>query len=192
MVLILKSLIVVALGVALGLASVSWTLHRNLRFGAVRAGAWIVYPKAGSPDADPYLRAERARDGEVPLGVAEGLTFYARGDDTGAPLQSRCDLLVGGATPPARFWTLTALTPRGRLIETKLGRHGLTSSELTRDPDGGFSIDVASQARPGNWLPVAPDRPFMLMLRIYDTPLGSTSNAIDESLTPSLRRGRCE
>ncbi len=191
MVLVLKSLIVVALGVALGLAGTYMAVERSLGFGAIHAGAWTGWPKAGAREADPYSRATRSRSGEMPLGLTEGVSFIAKNDDQGAPLDPACEFTIGGATPTARFWTLTALTPEGRLIDTKTRKHGFTSSEVTRDGAGDFFIQVATQARPGNWLPIAPGQPFVLLLRLYDTVLSASSNALDASLMPSVKRGRC-
>ena len=192
MVLVLKSLIVVALGVALGLAGAYLAVERGLAFGAVHAGAWTGWPRTGSREADPYTRAARARSGEMPLGLTEGVSFVATADDRGDSLDPRCDFIVSGATPTARFWTLTALTPDGRLIDTKDGKHGWTSSEATRDSDGKFSIIIAREARAGNWLPVAAGKPFILLLRLYDTVLSASSNSLDASLMPGIARGRCE
>lgn len=191
MLLVLKYLLVVTLGVALGLAGTFLSVEEGLGFGAVRAGPWTGWPKTGSRDADPYARAARARSGEMPLGITEGLSFLARADDAGRPLDPRCDYVVSGATPAARFWTLTAMTPEGLLLDTRPRQYGFTSSEVVRGVSGEFAIAIASRARPGNWLPVAPDQPFILMLRVYDTTVSASASAIDASLMPNIRRQRC-
>ncbi len=191
MALALKSLFVVALGVAIGLFATFLAVERGVGFGATRAGPWTGWPKSGSLEADPYTLAARARNGYTPLGLTEGLGFVARVDSAGAPLDSRCDYLVSGATPATRFWTLTVRTPEGRLVRTNADIHGLTSSEVVRDSSGGFVIDVAASARPGNWLPVAPGQPFALALRLYDTVVSAAANTLDAGMMPSIRRGRC-
>ncbi len=188
---LIKPLIAVALGIALGLAATYEAVDRGVDLAASHAGPWTDFPKAGSLDADPYTRAIRARTGETPLGLAEGLTFLARADNSGAALDPRCDYSVAGATPATRFWTLTALSPDGHPSAAQTGRRGLSSSELVRDANGGFAIVVAPQARPGNWLPIEPGQPFNLMLRLYDTPVSASAGALDASVMPSIARGHC-
>jgi hypothetical protein len=73
----------------------------------VTIGAWTAWPKNGTAGIDPYARAMVARTGELPVGVGDGIAFYARTDDAGQPLDGRCDVLLSGITPQARFWTRT-------------------------------------------------------------------------------------
>ena len=94
-----------------------------------------------------------ARSGELPIGSGDGVAFYARTDDAGQPLDGRCDVLVSGITPQARYWTLTLYDPEGRLVANSVQRHGFTSQEIIRRADGSFDITVGPRARPGNWLP---------------------------------------
>ena len=187
----LKTLVAVTLGVALGLTATFFAVERGLGFGAVRAGPWTGWPKAGSRDADPYARAVLSRTGETPLGVAEGLGFTARTDSDGALLDPRCDYSVSGAVPAARWWTLTVLTPEGRFFDTPSKIHGLTSAEVVRDADGAFEIVLSRAARPGNWLQIAGETPFILMLRVYDTTMSATSSAIDARSMPVIARRAC-
>jgi hypothetical protein len=62
---------------------------------------------------------------------------------------------------------------------------------VTRDSAGDFTIVIAREARPGNWLPVAPGRPFVLLLRLYDTSLSASSSALGADIMPNIARGRC-
>ena len=196
---ILKMIVIAAAGVALGLAATFVSVERSqnlgqgagLWFGAVKAGPWTGWPRTGARDADPYARAFFARTGETPLGITEGLSFIARQDSRGAWLEPRCDYLVSGAVPPARYWTLSALDPDGHIPPGGGERHGFTSSELLRKLDGGFEIRIAASARPGNWLPVVSGQPFILMLRLYDTSLSANAFSVVERVMPSITREAC-
>ena len=44
---------------------------------SLRLGPWQAWPKLGSPEADPYMRAILAHRGDVPLATGEGLGFTA-------------------------------------------------------------------------------------------------------------------
>ena len=186
-----KTLVAVVVGLSLGLAMTYLSVERGLGFGAVRAGPWTGWPKTGSRDADPYARAVLSRTGETPLGSAEGLSFIARNDSNGSLLDSACDYVVSSPVPPARWWTLTPLAPDGRLLDNSAHIHGVTSAELVRSVDGDFQITISHAARAGNWLPVTPNKPFLLLLRLYDTTISATASALDNAAMPSITRGQC-
>ena len=195
----LKMIIIAAAGVALGLLATFASVERSqdlglgagLWFGAVKAGPWTGWPRSGTRDADPYARALFARNGETPLGVTEGLSFIARQDSRGDGLESRCDYSVSGAVPPARYWSISVLSPDGHVLPASSARHGFTSSELLRKMDGDFEIRIAASARPGNWLQVISGQPFILMLRLYDTSLSANAFSVTQGAMPSIVRGPC-
>lgn len=185
-------LISIAAGVVLGLAVTAFGLRGDPPFGMVRSGAWTAWPAAGTPGADPYLRALFALDGRLPLAAAAGLRFVARTDDAGAPLVGRCGYEIGGPTPAAQDWTLTVLDPDGRPRRSAEPRAGFTSSEVVRDSNGDVVIALARQARPGNWLPTRGDGPFLLMLSVYDTPLVTAlASGSPAPRLPAITPGRC-
>ncbi len=62
--------------------------------------------------------------------------------------------------------------PDGRLVENSVNRQGFTSQEIIRRTDGSFEIRMAPRARPGNWLPTGGIERYVLVLRLYDTPVG--------------------
>jgi hypothetical protein len=175
---------------ALGLGLTIRTLDAGLGFGALRRGPWVAWPKNGTAEIDPYSRARFARSGEVPLGSAEGLSFLARTDDAGQPLHGNCDYVLQGSSPPARFWTLTLLAPNGSLIENDAGRYGFTSAEILRSADGNFAIAIAPDAGSGNWLPTGRAETYVLLMRLYDTPLVAATS-LHTGAMPRLMRGAC-
>lgn len=187
----LKTLVTVALGIVLGLGLTWLAVERGYGFGAVQAGAWSAWPKTGSPEADPYARAVMSRTGEIPLGVAEGLSFIARTDDNGRALNGRCEYTLRSPVPTGRFWTLTPITPEGGRFASPDSRAGFTSGEIVRLADRSFEIVLSREVRPGNWLPIDRPAPFHLMLRIYDTQVSSTAAVIDARSMPKISRGAC-
>jgi len=188
---LLKALMAVALGASLGLAATYFSVAEGLGFGAVRAGPWIAWPKSGSNEADPYARAAVARTGEVPLGLAEGITFIATTDSRGAALSGRCAYLVGGEIPPARYWTLSVHSPNGLLLDNAAKRYSLTSAEIYRQMGEPFQIAVSRSAHAGNWLPISGDEKISLVLRLYDTSVSAATAALDKAAMPSIVRERC-
>src|SRR5438270_12586988 len=131
------------------------------------------------------------RSGELPLGSGDGVAFQARADDAGRPLDGRCDVIVSGITPQARYWTMTLYDPEGRLVANSVQRQGFTSQEIIRRSDGSFEITVGPRARPGNWLPTGGIERYMLVLRLYDTPIGVATRTGRDAPMPSITQRIC-
>jgi hypothetical protein len=180
-----------AVAASIGLGTTWLVLTRGTAFGAIPIGAWVAWPKSGTRDVDPYTRATFARTGELPVGSGDGVAFYARTDDNGRPLDGRCDVLVSGTTPQARFWTLTLYDPQGKLIGNSIDRQGFTSQEVVRRSDGSFDVMIAPRIRSGNWLPTNGIDGYVLALRLYDSPVGVATRAAREAPMPSVTVQSC-
>ena len=98
---------------------------------------------------------------------------------------------LSGMTPAARYWTLTLYDPVGRLVANTIERHDFTSEEIVRNLDGSFAINVAPYARPGNWLPTGGIERFVLVWRLYDTPIGVAMRATKEGPMPAIALRSC-
>ena len=189
--LVLGSVFALAIAAVVGLGATWLALSRGTAFGAVAIGAWTAWPKTGTSEIDPYARAIVARSGELPIGSGDGVAFLARTDDNGRSLDGRCDVLLSGITPQARFWTITLYDPQGRLVANGVDRPGFTSQEILRRSDGGFEIAIAPKARPGNWLPSGGVDSYVLVLRLYDSPVGIATRAAREAPMPAIQVKAC-
>jgi hypothetical protein len=174
-----------------GLGTTWIALSEGTAFGSFSIGVWKARPKTGTTDIDPYARAVIARNGELPIGSGDGVTFVARTDDIGRAFNGRCDVTVSGITPQARFWTLTLYDSEGDLVANSLNRHGFTSQEIVRKSDGSFDIVIAPRARAGNWLPTGGIENYVLVLRLYDSPVGVATRTGKEVPMPSIAEGAC-
>ena len=189
--LLLGSLFAFAIAALIGLGATWLTLKEGVAYGGITVGAWSAWPKTGTPGIDPYARAMVARSGELPIGSGDGITFYARTDDAAQPLDGRCDVVLSGTTPQARFWTLTLYDPEGKLVANSVQRNGFTSQELIRSASGTFGITVGPRARPGNWLPTGGIDRYVLVLRLYDTPVGLATRSGPDTPMPSISQKGC-
>ncbi len=189
---LIKLLVTLLVGIGLGLALTEVAMSGRPPFGAVRSGAWRAWPGIGTADVDPYARAVMARTGAIPLAAAVGVAFLADRDDAGRVLDGRCSYEIAGPTPSAQFWTLTLLDPTGFPLKTGAERSGFTSTEMVRDAKGGFAVQLAPTARPGNWLPLSGGGPFMLLASFYDTPLTAALEAgAAVPILPAIVRQSC-
>lgn len=171
----LRAASVMIAGLVIGLLATVLSLNAGYGFNALRAGPWKAWPYIGGADIDPYARAVIARSGEAPLGRDQGLAFIARTDSDGAPLDAECEYRIVDPLPTARFWTIALASPDGRLLANPTERYGYSSVDVLRKETGAFEIDVAREARPGNWLSPGESKGFVVMLRLYDTPLDAES-----------------
>jgi hypothetical protein len=179
----------IAAGVGLG---TTWmTATRGTDFGTLTIGAWTARPRSGTVEIDPYARAAIARSGQLPVGAGDGIAFIATTDDTNRPLEGSCDVVVSGVTPAARFWTLTLYDPRGALVANSLERYGFTSQEIVRAADGSFRIRAAARSRSGNWLPTGGVERYILVLRLYDTPVGVATRTQRDAPMPAIATAGC-
>jgi hypothetical protein len=189
--LIFVTLLALILAASVGLGATWMTATRGTDLGALTIGAWTARPKTGTVDVDPYSRASIARSGELPVGTGDGVAFLATRDDRKRPLDGRCDVVVSGITPAARFWTLTLYDNKGRLVANSLQRYGFTSQEIIRGADGSFEVRVASRSRAGNWLPTGGIERYTLVLRLYDTPVGVATRTQRDAPMPNIATERC-
>ncbi|MCA3564625.1 MAG: DUF1214 domain-containing protein [Methylocystis sp.] len=182
--------LMLAAGLAGGIALTWAVLDRWLAPGMTRHGRWVAWMKAGAPDADPYSLASMARRGEIPMTPSEGLAFFASRDDGGSELDAACHYEIAGAFPPARAWTLTIYTPDGRVRRGPSGRSGFTSAEALSDGSR-VAIQLSAAPQPGNWIPLAAGGRMVAALRLYDTPLSAETAAPGAGRLPSIRRVTC-
>jgi hypothetical protein len=143
---------------------------------ALSRNGWVWFGDAvGNYDTDYTLRAFLAKR-QPGTGTKEGeVKPVAISDSDGHALNGANNYVLHFAPnqlPPVRgFWTLTAYTKDGALIDDKALRLSLSDRDrLKKNRDGSVDVSV-SAASPGkahasNWLP-APDGDFQLMMRLY-------------------------
>jgi hypothetical protein len=189
--LLLGSLFAFAVAAVVGLSATYLALTRGAAFGALSIGSWTAWPKTGTQDADPYARATIARTGQLPIALGDGVSFTVQADDDGKLLDGRCDVVLSGITPAARFWTLTLYNLDGELVANSVNRYGFTSQEIVRHADGSFEIVVGPRANSGNWLATGGVERYALVLRFYDTAVGVSTKAGREIPMPAINTRSC-
>ena len=183
---------VLAIGLGVGLGATYYSVSRNVVFGAVEAGPWTAWPA----DRRARRRPLHARLGGPQRRDAAGRSARASSSRPAATAPAgRCSPSAptgsSAGRPQARYWTITAQTPNGQLIENPARRYGFTSAEIVRGQNGQFTIEVAREARPGAWLPVTGAGRFDLVMRLYDTPVSVTSSVIDPATVPRIEQAGC-
>jgi hypothetical protein len=138
----------------LGGAGSAWIMaHSGARITTIASGPWTAWPASGRPDADPYTRAHTVRLGLLPLTGNVAMTFHALTDGDGVRLQSTCDYVIESDGPDVAWWSLVLFDDAGHLVRNPSDRYAFNTSTAVRESDGGFTIALSRDARPGNWLP---------------------------------------
>jgi hypothetical protein len=184
----LVAMFAVALVVGFGLSWFSLTGGRTI--GAFEVGPWVAWPDIGVASPNPYTRAYLARTGQLELGTTEGLQFVAASDSSGQPLERACRYRIEGTTPVASFWTLAPVAPDGSSIARPDGPLAFNSTRLVRREDGVAVLYVSRSIAPLNWLEIAGDGPFSLVLTLYDTSIFTGVGSAEAEL-PAIVREAC-
>lgn len=178
------------IALALGLASANIALDRGFAFQEKTSGSWSGWLHATAPEADPYTQAHFGRNGILPPPPNESLVFISRQDTAGNALAGSCSYEISGAFPPARRWTMTVYDTAGQLIANPANRFGFSNRTVLFNGDGTATITLSAAPRPGNWLPLDPDRVHILALAFYDTPLARDA-LLSDPVLPAIRRTGC-
>ncbi|MDN5927175.1 MAG: DUF1214 domain-containing protein [Hyphomicrobiales bacterium] len=191
-----RTVVPVFIALVIAIGGGAWSLRYALEHGlgmeTLTVGPWQANPDIGTPDASPYARAVVARRGELPLGRAEGLTFHALNDSSGAALERNCSYSIAGELPPARFWTLHAADPAMRpLPAVGLRPAALQSTAMLHDGGDSVLVTASPHPTPANWLALSGTGRMILVLALYDTPIAS-STEISRIVLPRISRLGCE
>lgn len=189
---VVLTFVTLAIAVGGGAASVWYALEASRDLGAVDVGRWTATPDFGTPQSNPYSMARFAREGGLSLGQAEGITFTAERDSSGAGLTASCNYAVQGPVPAARFWTVYATDPSGRPLPP-VGRRApaLQSRALLHSLETPVDVAVGPDPAPGNWLAVPRKGPMRLVLTLFDTPVSGETDILDIDL-PTITRSSCD
>eukprot|EP01037_Dinobryon_pediforme_P009572 gene9572-9649_t len=174
---LLGLVLILLTSLALGLISADWMVRHDVVIGTLRTGPWQSALRAAA-DPDPYVRARLARSGGAALALSEGLRLTASIDDNGLGLKSSCHYRVSGNVTPSRYWTLRVQTKAPPVTDAVFHRDVFTSSEILRDNQGNWVIEVGTDVRAGHFLPLVAPGPFELVLTLYEPTVLGGAGAI--------------
>jgi hypothetical protein len=182
--------VMVVIALSLGFGLTYFALVEGGIYGTFHRGVWQARPEVGSSTPDPYTRAFLARAEALQLGRGEGIQFFAAHDEDGHKLNLSCNYTLSGQTPVAAFWTLRATDIRGTNVASEHAPASINSRSIVRTDEGQILLHMGKTLAPGNWLELAGDGDFQLILTFYDA---SFFAGLGSSITvlPSLVREDC-
>jgi len=172
-----------------GLGSSWYMVEAGSRLTTVQKGPWVIWTNAARPDADPYTRAHFVHAGTLPVSATVERMYVARRDAGGERLHSSCEYAIEGKITKADWWSLAVFDESGKLIPNPADRYAFTRQTIATDSAGAFSVTLAREARPGNWLPVGGAGRLAVALKILDQH-ASEAGGGDIGL-PTIRKIRC-
>jgi hypothetical protein len=156
---------------------------------AITKNGWTWFGDGvGVYGTDYILRAYLARRQQATTTKEGEVKPVARVDSDGHPLSGANDYVLHfepNQLPPVRgFWSLTAYSKDGVIVDEKRVRLSLTDRDrLRKNRDGSIDVFVSaekpSRSHVSNWLP-APNGEFQLTMRLY----APKPNATDGSWSP--------
>ncbi|HET7786879.1 MAG TPA: DUF1214 domain-containing protein [Myxococcales bacterium] len=173
------------LSLALGIGSALAAVRLASRRGAIRVGPWATSMTAGSSEAGMYERAAIAVHALFVLNRGETVYYRAHSDDSGRPLDARCDYRIHGRPFDARWWSITAYGSDDFLIPNPRRRYSFNATNLPLEPDGSFLVRAGPSPGPGNWLPLGGSGHVSFTLRLY-VPSAEIASHPDRASLPSI------
>ncbi len=177
-----------------GLGSSYYMVSVGSPLTTVTVGPWTTWKNEGRSDADPYTRAHFARSGTLNLTTEIANTYFAEIDSDGLRLHSSCVYEISGERLDATWWSITALDDRGQLIRNPSDRYTFTRDTVAVSPDGKFTITLARDARPGNWLPTAGAGRLTLAMTLLESEAaieGDTEAEMEAIALPTIKQVNC-
>lgn len=183
-------LISLTLGLGAGIYSAQYGVRQGATTPAVVIGPWQSITEIDDNELNPYALAHMSNYGNLKLGNFEALYFTAKDDDEKKSLSGNCEYTVTGKVPEAKWWSITIYDQDGMLIENQAERYSFNATNMRIKNNAAFNISLAANARPDNWIPIKPDQPFVIVLRLYSPDINSIRDANEISF-PRIERLNC-
>lgn len=183
-------LVSLAFGLGSGVLSAQYAIQQGLATPTVVIGPWQALNEIDISELNPYALAHTSDHGNLKIANFEVLYFTASKDDKERVLSGSCDYVLTGSFPDARWWSLTIYDQQGQLIDNQAERYSFNNTNLSQKKNVSYRINLATNARAGNWIPLKAEKPFVIMLRLYSPGVGSIRDA-NQIAFPKIERLAC-
>jgi hypothetical protein len=190
--LITKTIVFLFIALVGGTVSSWYAVEGGTRINTERIGPWTKWSNAGRPGADPYSRVRFNKRSELVFNADQATRYEATSDSAGRLLHSSCDYVLEGMQAPGAWWSLAVFDAAGRLIRNPSERYGFNSATIARQVDDSFTIYLARDARPFNWIPTSRAGRLVIMIEIQpQTGRETIDTDRDTVQLPQIRRLGC-
>lgn len=190
--LILRVVTFLVIAVGGGLFTSWYATTHGIPLTTERVGPWARWTHSAMLNADPYSMIRNDRLSILPYSATFVTRYEATTDDGGRRLHSSCHYAVQGPVPDATWWRLHVFDQNGRMIPNSADRFGFNAATIVTQSDGRFRVDVARDARPGNWLPTPRGGRLVLVLEILNRTGAADLARASERVLPTISRVSCQ
>jgi hypothetical protein len=173
---ILKILITIIAGLAVGIVSALWS------FGAIGpkddelsgknridVDGWNSDLSIGSNASDIYTKAYVARRGLLALSRAETIYFMRSEDDQGQKLDPNCKYQINGSADiPARWWSITLYAEDDYLTQNGDNAHSVSASTIDVTAPLNVQLGPNRPSTSADWISSNQAGAYSLTLRMYN------------------------
>jgi hypothetical protein len=190
--LILKIATFLAIAVLGGLFTSWYVINQGASFNTERQGSWVKWTMGGRIESDPYSLVRYDRRKVLVYSSTYVSRFEATVDNQNRRLHSACHYAIEGFPPRSAWWSLNVFDAAGGLIPNDSDRHGFNSATIIPSSDGTMRIDLAREARPGNWIPTSRAGRLVVVLEVQNQ-TGDANVLADgqKQPLPTIRRIGC-
>ena len=175
-----------------GLFSSWYVIGYGASFNTERIGPWVKWTMSGRLDSDPYSLIRQDKRAMLIFNSTFVSRYEAAFDDSNRRLHSACHYAIEGPAPTSEWWSLNVFDDDGRLVPNTSNRHGFNAATVIPNADGSIRIDLAREARPGNWVPTSRAGRLVVVLELQNR-TGDAVVPADNAkpVLPSIRRINC-
>jgi hypothetical protein len=139
-------------GGLLGFASATFALSRAGLSDVQGQAGWQQWNLSAETSMQPYSLGRFLADGQLPPSNAQN-EYFRSTDKDGKALRGDCRVTLKGKLPPARWWTIAAVTRSG---QTASPASVISAAQAILEADGSIELTVNASPVPGNWITPPP------------------------------------
>lgn len=175
-----------------GLLTSWYVIEQGAAFNTERIGPWVKWTMGGRLNSDPYSLIRNDQQAMLVYSSTFVSRYEATFDNSGRRLHSACHYAIEGPAPASDWWTLNVFDAKGRLVPNASHRHGFNTTNIVPNADGTIRVDLAREARPGNWVPTSRAGRLVVVLEVQNR-TGDAGVPADQAqrALPSIRRIGC-
>jgi len=178
-------------GLTVGIGSARWLIARSASAVPISVGAWKTWADDDGQVANgPYGAAHYLLTGRLPPPTNQIKIYETDEDDDGARLDGGCIYTVSGPAEGARWWEIAILDPlSGPLFDDNARVNTAASTQIIGNADGSFSVTIARDPMPGNWISPGALSRYSLAVSLRFARLHETIEPA--AILPRITRGEC-
>lgn len=185
---LLRLTVFLIVGLTTGIGSARWLIAQSANAVPISVGAWKIWPEEDQDS--PYGTAHYLLAGRLPPAVHQVNVYETERDDEGRLLDAACVYTLTGPAQSVRWWEIAIIDPlSGPVFPGNAPMSGTSSAQIISAADGTFTLTIAREPKPGNWISPGELTHFGLAMSLRFARLHETIEPAEA--LPRIARGAC-